>query len=80
MAVTRPGTTTTLYVNTWEGDEWPVEGDFLRTDAGSCYRIDKVKPARFGSAHLFSLVVTRLEKDAVHAGAPGVFRWQFAQR
>ena len=79
MAIQRPGTETTLYVNTWE-DEWPVEGDFLRTDAGSCYRVLEVRGAKFGSAHIGSFRVLRLDKDAVQFGQPGVYRWAFAPR
>jgi hypothetical protein len=79
MAVTRPGTRVTLRVESWEAD-WPVAGDFLRTESGSCYRIEEVRPARFGSASLGSFVCTRLERDAVRLGAPGVFVWRFAAR
>lgn len=79
MAVTRPGTTCELHVNEWT-DEWPEEGDFLRTDAGSCYRVLEFRPARFGSAHIGHFHVMRLEKDAVQFGQPGVFRWAWAPR
>lgn len=79
MAITRPGTETILYVHTWE-DEWPVPGEFLRTDAGSCYRLLKVLEAQEGSLHIARFKVMRLEKDAVRAGQPGVFRWHFAPR
>ena len=50
----------------------PADGDFVRTAAGSCYRIDAVRrspriPGRF------YLTCTRLERDAVREGAPGVW-------
>lgn len=78
MAVTRPGTQTTLWVHAWDG-VWPEPGDFLRTPPGACYRIDEVRGARFGSAALGSFVVTRLDKDAVKLGQPGVFEWRFGR-
>lgn len=49
-----------------------VEGDFLRTAAGSCYRIDVIRGRR--------LVCTRLERDAVHVGEPGVWSWAWGLR
>lgn len=77
--MTRPGTKVELRVYAW-GDEWPEPGDFLRTEPGSCYRIEKVKGARFGAASLGTFVCIRLERDAVQFGEPGVFRWEFAKR
>lgn len=79
MAIAREGTQVILWVYEW-GADWPEPGDFLRTESGSCYRIEKVRPARFGSATLGSFVCTRLMKDAVQDGDPGVFRWHFATR
>lgn len=80
MAVTRPGTECVLHINSWTDEKWPEPGDFLRTEAGSCYRILEFMPARFGSAHLGRWKVMRLDKDAVRDGQEGVFRWEFATR
>jgi hypothetical protein len=68
------GTLCVLYYDTEDGT--PAEGDFVRTDAGSCYRIDAVRPSPRRPTR-FNLTVTRLEHDAVQAGAPGVWplRW-----
>lgn len=63
----------------WDG-ELPDPGDFLRTAAGSCYRIDEWRPARDGSMSLGTFVCTRLERDAVQEGEPGVFAWEFNPR
>lgn len=62
------GSTCVLRAYWWE-DGRPEPGDFLRTDRGMCYRIDK-----------YVLRVTRLARDAVQAGEPGVWRWQWATR
>lgn len=76
------GTTCRLGVDRWEGgtplDE--VEGDFLRTAAGSCYQIVEVRKARPGSKRLATLVCIRLGKDAVGFGEPGVHRWEWTRR
>lgn len=63
----------------WDGP-LPVQGDFLRTPAGSCYLIRDWRPARAGSKSLGTFVCERLEKDAVRFGEPGVFAWEFARR
>lgn len=75
------GSRCTLRAYEWEGPE-PVEGDFLRTDAGSCYRIDAIRipdPARV-VATKYVLTCTRLDKDAVQFGEPGVHGWVFWAR
>lgn len=54
----------------------PEEGDFLRTDSGSCYLIDKIRPPKRGRA-VAVFEVTRLGKDAVQFGDPGVWGWRF---
>jgi hypothetical protein len=64
------GTLCTLRMYAWEGSP-PVEGDLLRTRAGSCYRIEEVKPSRSPNV-LYSLRVMRLGKDAVQFGQDGV--------
>lgn len=64
------GTQTTLRMNHWEGDP-PVEGDFLRTRAGTCYQINEIHPSR-SPRIIYRLRVTRLGKDAVQFGDPGV--------
>lgn len=66
-----PGTTCELRMDWWEGAQ-PVEGDFLRTGAGSCYRIDRIAGR--------TLHCTRLERDAVALGEPGVWRWSWSRR
>lgn len=73
------GSSVRLTVNWYEG-EVPVEGDFLRTDSGRCYRIDEFRARRPGSVTLGVFRCTVLEDDAVQFGDPGVFRWQFARR
>jgi hypothetical protein len=80
MSVQREGTECVLHVNSWEGEAWPEPGDFLRTDSGTCYRIEAFLPARFGTAHIGRWRVTRMMKDAVQFGEPGVFRWEFSKR
>jgi hypothetical protein len=66
-----PGTTCTLHFKTWAGKP-PEDGDFLRTPAGSCYRIDRVRGK--------TLHCTRLEHDAVRIGDPGVHWWVWNAR
>lgn len=66
-----PGTTCRLRISYWDGER-PVAGDFLRTPSGTCYRIDRALPSVFE--------VTRLGKDAVQFGEPGVFTWVFDKR
>lgn len=76
----RPGTLCTMRAYYWDSAD-PVEGDFLRTDAGSCYRIDKVHHVtRPDSVTRFVLTCMRLDHDAVAEGAPGVHRWAFNPR
>jgi hypothetical protein len=81
MVTSRPGTQCNMRVNWWDarpGEEgFPVEGDFLRTAAGSCYLIDEWRPSRPGSESLGTFLCTRLERDAVAFGDPGVFEWAF---
>lgn len=52
----------------------PVEGDFLVSNGGSCYRIDHVHRAVSSRADckVFALRCTRLERGAVELGGPGV--------
>lgn len=72
------GTRCTLRAYWWE-DPAPVEGDFLRTAAGSCYRIEEICDSR--SEHIAHvLICTRLGKDAVQLGDPGVREWVWASR
>lgn len=61
-----------MTVGRWDGP-LPVEGDFLLTRAGSCYRIDRVVEGRVKPVS--RLECTRLEKNAVAEGEPGVFMW-----
>jgi hypothetical protein len=63
----------------WDGP-LPEPGDFLRTEAGSCYLIDDWRPARPGSQSLGTFVCVRLERDAVAASQEGVYEWAFARR
>lgn len=65
------GAVVTLTVARWDGEP-AVEGDFLRTRTGRCYRIDRVEGRR--------LVCTVLEKDAVREGEPGVWEWAWSPR
>ncbi len=72
------GTRCTLRMYRWAGPP-PVEGDFLRTRAGSCYLIDEVRESR--SAHIAHVLrVTRLGKDAVCFGQEGVSLLQWMRR
>jgi hypothetical protein len=66
-----------MTVGRWDG-ELPVPGDFLRTRAGSCYRIDEVRPGRV--KRVGSLRCTRLEHDAVAEGDDGVWMWYWNPR
>lgn len=76
-----PGTSCRLRCEWWWADEdFPEPGDFLRTHAGSCYRIDEWRPAREGSKSLGVFVCTRLEQDAVAEGDEGVYAWEFKRR
>lgn len=77
--MSEPGTVCRLRCECWDGP-LPVEGDFLRTVAGSCYRIIEWRPARRASRSLGTFVCERLPRDSVQFGAPGVFGWQFARR
>lgn len=73
--IREPGTTCGIGPYTWHGGdlaEPPGVGDFLRTRAGSCYRIDSARTVG-GDRHRFMFRVTRLERDAVQPGQPGVF-------
>lgn len=58
----------------------PEAGDFFRTEAGTCYRIDDVRPGRAGSKVLFAFRCTRLGRDAVQDGDDGVWRWWWRTR
>lgn len=49
-----------------------MAGDFLRTPAGSCYKIDRVSGK--------TLYCTRLEREAVQVGEPGVHWWHWNAR
>lgn len=73
------GTRCTLRCYHWDGPDPPVEGDFLRTDASSCYRIESIRESDYD--HIaYVLTVTRLGKDAVQFDDPGVSRWVWAKR
>lgn len=79
------GTQCRMTVNWWVAGELTPEpadavGDFLRTEAGSCYLIDEWRPAREGSKSLGAFICTRLGKDAVQFGDPGVHEWIWAAR
>ena len=74
------GTECTLRALFWDGP-LPEEGDFLRTDAGSCYQILGVRESATPRATIrATFSVRRLGKDAVEDGAPGVWRWEFSPR
>jgi hypothetical protein len=77
MSGRAPGEQVTLRVNHWDGD-FPVEGDFIRTTAGSCYLIDALKITRDG--RLYWLRCTKLEHDAVAEDAEGVHLWGWSPR
>lgn len=73
-----PGTTCRL---TYDTNQVILAGDFVRTAAGSCYRVDAVRqsPSR---RDRWLLNVTRLGRDAVEADAEGVhvFYWHPRRR
>lgn len=71
------GTTCTLSYDCEDGT--PASGDFVLTSAGSCYRIDEVRPSA-RRASRFYLNVTRLEPDAVQPGEPGVWPLHWYRR
>jgi hypothetical protein len=71
--------TVTLTAKHWSGER-PVEGDFLRTGTGRCYRIDFVRWRQRGAQVRGTLRCTVLEDDAVQAGQPGVFEWVWNRR
>lgn len=60
-----------------DGSTPPVEGDTLRTAAGTCYLIDEVRPSP--TRDRVYLRCTRLDRDAVAEGDPGVhpLYWHF---
>lgn len=69
-----PGTTCGVGPYTWfgaPGEQPPEEGDFLLTRTGTSYRIDSARTIG-GDAHRFMFRCTRLEKNAVQLGQPGV--------
>lgn len=72
-----PGTTCRLHYDC--GDGVPEPGDFVRTPAGSCYRIDGVKPSRRTRGR-FYLTCTRLERNAVQPDQPGVWPLHWYRR
>lgn len=49
-----------------------LPGDILRSEAGSCYLIDETRPSSRIPGR-YNLRCTRMEKDAVSEGEPGVF-------
>lgn len=65
-----PGTTCVLSYDCTNGR--PEPGDFIRTDAGTCYRVDEVRPSPTRPSRSY-LSVTRLEHDSVRVGEPGVW-------
>lgn len=77
-----PGTTCRIGPYTWFGHDSgdpPGEGDFLRTTTGTCYRIDTARTIG-GDSRRFMFGVTRLERDAVQLGEPGVYSLQWDGR
>lgn len=58
----------------------PVEGDFLRTEAGSCYLIDEVRRSPKYPTTRVILTCTRLEPDAVQHGQEGVWSLYWHRR
>lgn len=57
----------------------PVEGDFWRSEAGSCYLIEAVRPSP-SDPFKVNYTVTRLGKNAVEEGAEGVWIFQWNRR
>lgn len=73
-----PYTVATLTAHTWENAPPPDEcvGAFLRTRAGSCYRIEEARELPSGS---WRLKVTRWPPDEVPGDAM-VFDWYWRNR
>jgi hypothetical protein len=65
-----PGTRCRLYYDC--GVPGPVEGDFIRTTAGSCYLIERARRSRTRPERVH-LDVIRLDRDAVDEGQDGVW-------
>jgi hypothetical protein len=80
--IATPGTRCTLraYEMTPGPDgSTPQEGDFFRTNGGSCYLIEQRRESR--SAHILAVFVcTRLENNAVSFDEEGVWLWRWASR
>lgn len=78
MSDRSPGSICTLSYD-YEGPTPPEAGDFVLTRAGSSYRIDTVRrsPTRPGRVYLG---VTRLERNAVAEGDPGVWMLYWYRR
>lgn len=75
------GSTCAMSVNWWgAGNPADAVDDFLRTEAGSCYRILEWRPAKAGSKTLGRFIVERLGQDAVQFGEPGVIEWIWSPR
>jgi hypothetical protein len=73
------GTTCGLSLDCSPGER-PDAGDFVRTvPAGSCYRIDAARESR-ATPRRFYLTCTRLERDAVQLGEPGVWPLHWYRR
>jgi len=79
MARAPLGATVTLTVNSWDGER-PVEGDFLRTETGRCYRIEFIRWRQRGARTVATFRCRVLEDDAVRFGEPGVWGWAWASR
>lgn len=68
-----------IRMTSWDGDH-PVQGDFLRTPAGTCYRIVDWRRTRPGSKSAAVAIVQRLDHDAVTEDQEGVFMFQWNPR
>lgn len=75
----KAGTTCWLRAHHWVG-ELAVEGDFLRTRNGSCYRILEVREGTGAGGVVANFKVERLDREAVEFGEPGVFEWRWNRR
>lgn len=74
-----PGTVCRLALDC-QPEEKPEDGDFVRTvPGGSCYRIDRAWESS-KTPYRFYLACTRLERDAVELGDPGVWSLHWYRR
>lgn len=84
---TEIGTRCRLVAMFWQAEDLTLldhvdaePGDFLRTQAGTCYRIDEIRPCRPDAKALAVLICTRLGKDAVELDDQGVHLWTWRPR